>query len=390
MGGTRSSGHKDYDVERGRRRADRSGRSEDGADVPRASPIRLRWTTGIRHSRWTCAGFAKSTNSTGEVSNHTEGVRRAADRATALADTIRIGDRDSCPTGDGQSLVVEARDVLVERLRATADPLALGPQSSMCALRVSRPHAERRTSGVLRLLQLLHRRLALLLVALFFKLESNSACEGGLSGGRLRSGAGAQTVPAGRYLARRRRKRARHRRCAGLCVADDVRAAIVVGRCGRDDALTLHVSPASLVGGAIGGVVAGGWLHLVDAASVESHLRRSLLMGTLDNSQLSTPNSQCRLEGSGRLRRRRLPCLQCSSWQVRRGSVERVGAFFGAGSALLLARCARRPGCSGVARAAESRVTAGSRCRGWGCERRPIVPAAACYPSPSSHLRRSF
>ena len=34
------------------------------------------------------------------------------------------------------------------------------------------------------------------------------------------------------------------------------------------------------------------------------------------------------------------PCLQCSSWQVRTGSVERVGAFFGAGSALLLALCA--------------------------------------------------
>ena len=33
VGGTRSSGHKDDDVERGRRRADRSRRSEDGADV---------------------------------------------------------------------------------------------------------------------------------------------------------------------------------------------------------------------------------------------------------------------------------------------------------------------------------------------------------------------
>ena len=49
-------------------------------------------------------------------------------------------------------------------------------------------------------------------------------------------------------------------------------AMIVVDAVGTT-ALTLHVSPASLVGGAIGGVVAGGWLHLVDAASVESHLR---------------------------------------------------------------------------------------------------------------------
>ena len=54
--------------------------------------------------------------------------RRCSSRCrpgNSSGDTIRIGDRDSCPTGDGQSLV-QARDVFVERLRATADPLALG------------------------------------------------------------------------------------------------------------------------------------------------------------------------------------------------------------------------------------------------------------------------
>ena len=61
----------------------------------------------------------------GEVSNHTEGVRPAARSGSALADAIRIDDLDSCP-GRKTANRWRARDDLVERLRAAADPLALG------------------------------------------------------------------------------------------------------------------------------------------------------------------------------------------------------------------------------------------------------------------------
>ena len=55
-------------------------------------------------------------------------------------------------------------------------------------------------------------------------------------------------------------------------------------------ALTLHVSPASLVGGAIGGVIAAVGCIWWTLRALSGISERSLLMGTLDNSQLS--NSQ--------------------------------------------------------------------------------------------------
>ena len=104
-------------------------------------------------------------------------------------------------------------------------------------------------------------------------------------------------------------------------------------------ALTLHVSPASLVGGAIGGVVAAVGCIWWTLRALSRISERSLLMGTLDNSQLS--NSQ--LPMSARAWKWPLATATLAILALlllagaTTGSVERVGAFFGAGSALLLA-----------------------------------------------------
>jgi ABC-type lipoprotein release transport system permease subunit len=110
-------------------------------------------------------------------------------------------------------------------------------------------------------------------------------------------------------------------------------------------ALTLHVSPASIAGGVAGGIVAAIaciWWTLRALGGVSE---RSLLMGTIENSQLS--NSQLPNSGSwvpAAVRQWR-PIAAATLALVAAllivgamtGTVARVGAFFGAGSALLMA-----------------------------------------------------
>jgi ABC-type lipoprotein release transport system permease subunit len=116
-------------------------------------------------------------------------------------------------------------------------------------------------------------------------------------------------------------------------------------------ALTLHVSPTSLIGGAIAGVlvaVACIWWTLRALGRISE---RSLLMGTLEstdvvNSQLSNsqlPNANPLLPKAVRAWKWPIATATLSFLAVlllagaATGTVDRVGAFFGAGASLLVA-----------------------------------------------------
>jgi hypothetical protein len=104
-------------------------------------------------------------------------------------------------------------------------------------------------------------------------------------------------------------------------------------------ALTLHVSPVSLAGGAIGGVIAAVACIWWTLRALSRISERSLLAGTLDNSQLSNSQSPHSVRAwkwpiaTATLTVLALLLLAGAA----AGSVERVGGFFGAGSTLLMA-----------------------------------------------------
>jgi hypothetical protein len=103
-------------------------------------------------------------------------------------------------------------------------------------------------------------------------------------------------------------------------------------------ALTLHVSPASLIGGAISGVVAAVACIWWTLRALNRISERSLLMGTLDNSQLSDSSIQAPRAWKWPMAAATLGIVALLLLAgAASGSVERVGAFFGAGSALLVA-----------------------------------------------------
>ena len=91
----------------------------------RASPIRLRWTTDppfpvdLRRIRKVDEQHWEKYRTTPKVFVALQTGQQLWQTRYGSVTAIRV------QPGDGQSLV-EARDVLVERLRATADPLALG------------------------------------------------------------------------------------------------------------------------------------------------------------------------------------------------------------------------------------------------------------------------
>ena len=246
----------------------------------------------------------------------------------------------------GQSLA-DARDVYVQRLRAAADPLALG--LAVIDVRAQGLQASRGATDFGEYFVYFSFFIvvsALLLVVLFFKLGIEQ---------RVREVGLLRAVGFGPARVRR------------LFLQEGVLLAVVgsvLGIAGAlgyawlmmfglrswwvdavgTTALTLHVSPASLTGGAIGGVlvaVACIWWTL---RALNRISERSLLMGTLESSDIvdsQTANSQ--LPRAARAWKWPIATATLALFAVlllagaATGAVDRVGAFFGAGASLLLA-----------------------------------------------------
>jgi ABC-type lipoprotein release transport system permease subunit len=241
---------------------------------------------------------------------------------------------------EGQSLA-QARDLYTQRLRAAADPLALG--LAVIDVRAQGLEASRGATDFGEYFVYFSFFIvvsALLLVALFFKLGIEQRVR---EVGLLRAvGFGPSRVRA-LFLQE------------GVLLAAIGSVLGIFGALGYawlmmyglrswwvdavgTTALTLHVSPVSLVGGALGGVIAAVaciWWTLRALGRISE---RSLLMGSLD-SQLSNSQSPSSSRGwkwpiaAATLTVLALLLLAGAA----AGSVGRVGAFFGAGSALLMA-----------------------------------------------------
>ncbi len=243
---------------------------------------------------------------------------------------------------EGQSLL-QARDTYAQRLRAAADPLALG--LAVIDVRAQGLEASRGATDFGEYFVYFSFFIvvsALLLVALFFKLGIEQ---------RVREVGLLRAVGFGPSQVRR------------LFLQEGVLLAVVGSALGiagalgyawlmmyglrswwvdavGTTALTLHVSPASLIGGAIGGVIAAVACIWWTLRALSRISERSLLMGTLENSQVVHAQLP-----KGSLARLRWPVATAALSVVAAlllagaatGAVERVGAFFGAGSALLLA-----------------------------------------------------
>jgi hypothetical protein len=241
----------------------------------------------------------------------------------------------------GQTLA-DAREAYVQRLRAAADPLALG--IAVVDVRAQGLEASRGATNFGEYFVYFSFFIvvsALLLVALFFKLGIEQRVR---EVGLLRAvGFGPARV---RWLFLRE----------GVLLAAVGSLLGIVGALGYawlmmfglrswwvdavgTTALTLHVSPASLIAGAIGGVLAAiAWIWWTLRA-LRGVSERSLLMGTIDDPQLLDPH-----HGKS-VRAWKWPIATATLALVAvlllagsaTGEVEPVGAFFGAGSALLLA-----------------------------------------------------
>jgi ABC-type lipoprotein release transport system permease subunit len=260
----------------------------------------------------------------------------------------------------GQS-VTEARDLYVQRLRAAADPFALG--LGVIGVRGQGLEASRGATDFGEYFVYFSFFIvvsALLLVVLFFKLGIEQR---GREVGLLRA-VGFGPVRVRWLFLQEGTLLAVMGSLLGIAGALGYAWLMMYGlRSWWVDAvgttaLTLHVAPVSLIGGVVGGVVAAIvciWWTLRVLSRISE---RSLLMGTLDSSELanSTPST-------GRFDRLKWPLAAVTLAVVAlmllaggaTGSIERSGAFFGAGSALLLAWLAasawwlRRRARSGIA-----------------------------------------
>ena len=247
---------------------------------------------------------------------------------------------------EGQSLA-DARDEYVQRLRAAADPLALG--LTVLDVRAQGLEASRGATDFGEYFVYFSFFIvvsALLLVVLFFKLGIEQ---------RVREVGLLRAVGFGPRVVRRLFLQ------EGVLLAVIGTALGIAGALGYawlmmfglrswwvdavgTTALALHVSPASLVGGAIGGVlvaVACIWWTLRALSRISE---RSLLMGTLDSSGIVNSHlSSAQLPRTVRAWRWPIATAILTLLALlllagaATGAVDRVGAFFGAGALLLLA-----------------------------------------------------
>jgi putative ABC transport system permease protein len=241
----------------------------------------------------------------------------------------------------GQSLAT-ARDLFIQRLRAAADPLALG--LAVIDVRAPALDASRGATDFGEYFVYFSFFIvvsALLLVVLFFKLGIEQ---------RVREVGLLRAVGFGPARVRRLFLQ------EGLLLAVVGSAIGVIGAvvyawlmmfglrswwvdAVGTTALTVHASPTSLVGGAMGGVLAAVACIWWTLRSLRSISERSLLMGTIDDSQLPTSRGRRAWHvwtwptATAALAVMAMLLLVGAA----AGAVERVGAFFGAGSALLLA-----------------------------------------------------
>jgi len=245
----------------------------------------------------------------------------------------------------GQSLI-EARDGYVRRLRAAADPLALG--LAVVDVRAQGLSASRGATDFGEYFLYFSFFIvvsALLLAALFFKLGiEQRAREVGL----LRAVGFGPSAVRRLFLAE------------GLLLAVAGSALGVVGALGYGalmmyglrswwvdavgtTALSLHVTPLSLVGGAVGGVVAAALCIWWTLRSLSRISERSLLAGQIGFEEPARRGLKPPLYGYAR--RWRLWVTTTALGVVAAGllvaasagAVDRAGAFFGAGAALLAA-----------------------------------------------------
>lgn len=258
--------------------------------------------------------------------------------------------------GEGQALE-SARLEYTERLRAAADPLALG--LAVVDVRSASLEASRGTTDFGEYFVYFSFFIvvsALLLVALFFKLGVEQRVR---EVGLLRAVGLGPSAVRGLFLRE------------GVLLAVVGSLAGVLGAVGYawlmmfglrswwvdavgTTALVLHVSPVSLLGGATGGVVAAVvciWWTLRSLGHVSE---RSLLAGELESSGaiVSGPQASGRRAGVAALVFAALGGLMVlagtTAW------MDRVGAFFGAGAALLVASLSgaswvlRRPASGGI------------------------------------------
>jgi putative ABC transport system permease protein len=247
---------------------------------------------------------------------------------------------------EGQSLA-DARDEYVQRLRAAADPLALG--LTVMDVRAQGLQASRGATDFGEYFVYFSFFIvvsALLLVVLFFKLGIEQRVR---EVGLLRAVGFRPGIVRRLFLQE------------GVLLAVIGSALGIAGALGYawlmmfglrswwvdavgTTALALHVSPASLVGGAIGGVlvaVACIWWTLRALSRISE---RSLLMGTLDSSEIVNSHpSNSQLPSTVRAWRWPIATaiLTLLALLLLAGAataaVDRVGAFFGAGASLLLA-----------------------------------------------------
>ena len=306
-----------------------------------ASPIATRSATGIRRFRSICAA-------SGRVDEDYWKQYRTTPKAFIPLEVgqrlwrSRYGDRTSVRVAPaaGESLGGRARSLRRRGCARAIDPLAIGlsVQRRARARAWPRRAAPPTSASTSPTSASSSSSSALLLAALFFRLGvEQRAREVGLLravGFTHRRGSAGCSPPKGCVLAAIG-SADRHRRRHRLRARDDGRPADVVGRRGRHRrAHACTCRRRRWLRGAVGAVVAGDGLHLVDAARAVADLRaqparREMLAG--DDRVPAGRGGAIAIAAGRRDRVRRCSGLALMAARAA-GAVDRTGAFFGAGS----------------------------------------------------------